>query len=220
MSDLRRAFPVFGQRRSGELLEHQARELQCRTAWPMVHHDALRLSGIVEGDQDDDIGRRTTDITGVVLEKAMLTARSGVVELLVVVELPRRCQDGAHIVGTMGRTVHRGGLQGDVGGQVIQPHRIVRRSHVRHAAPPVGVGVAGESRRCEYAPTVRCLRRISTTQPSGSIPTGTEVIAARSAPFADSPATVVPYYPYPGAHPGLSISLWAASTRRVRRSAA
>jgi hypothetical protein len=56
---------------AAELLAQQAGDEQQRAARPVVHHDVLSLSGVA-GNQDDNAYGLAADLSGVVLEEAVV----------------------------------------------------------------------------------------------------------------------------------------------------
>src|SRR5215470_2352844 len=78
---------VPGKRGAGELLAHQAGEEEHGAAWPVVHHYVLRLPGWVAGNRHNHAGRLAADLTGVVLEEAVVAVVAGEAELLVLIQL-------------------------------------------------------------------------------------------------------------------------------------
>ena len=84
---------VLGIGGVGELLAHQAGQEQQRTAWPVVRHDVLGLPGGVAGDQDDTADGLAADLSGVVLEEAVVAGGADEVELLVLIQRADGDQD-------------------------------------------------------------------------------------------------------------------------------
>jgi len=108
----------------------------------------LRLTGGIAGDHGEVGDRLAADPGGVVLDPAVLAVRTDVVEPLVLIQRADRHQHGPHYLGALHEAVHRRALQGDVVGQVVQPHRVVIGELAGgivalgrcHAAPPSGSG--------------------------------------------------------------------------------
>jgi hypothetical protein len=53
----------------------------------VVYHDVLGLPGSVEGNRDDDADVLTADLSGVVVEEAVVANRACEFELLVLLQL-------------------------------------------------------------------------------------------------------------------------------------
>ena len=73
---------MLGQGGAGELLAHQAGQEQERGAWPVVRHDVLGLPGGVAGNQNDTADGLAADLSGVVLEEAVVADGADEVERL------------------------------------------------------------------------------------------------------------------------------------------
>src|SRR5436190_8432824 len=121
---------VLSKGGAGVLLTHQAREEEHRTAWPVVHHEVLGLPGGVAANRDDHAGGLTLDLTGVVLDEAVVAVVADELELLVLIQLAgveHECSDGLR---ALNGALHRRALPGDVVGQVVQPPRVIGASHI------------------------------------------------------------------------------------------
>src|SRR5712691_732238 len=135
---------VLGMGGVGELLAHQAGQQQQRAAWPVVRHDVLGLPGGVAGDQDDRADGLAADLSGVVLEEAVVADGADEVELLVLIQRADGDQDCPDGLRALRDAVHRRPLYGDVVGQVVQPRQVVvgetasriAASQICHGVPP------------------------------------------------------------------------------------
>ena len=77
---------VLSNRTAGEFLAKQAGKEQQGPEWPITRDDMLGLADGVTGDQDHAANRLTVDLGDVVLEEAVVAARPGELELLVLVQ--------------------------------------------------------------------------------------------------------------------------------------
>src|SRR5713226_1178692 len=77
---------VLGVGGAGEFFAHQAGQEQQRAPWPVVRRDVLGLPGGVASDQDDTADGLAADLSGVVLEPAVVAAGTGELDLLVVIQ--------------------------------------------------------------------------------------------------------------------------------------
>src|SRR5262245_33641280 len=127
---------VLGEGGACELLAHQASEEQHRAARPVVHHYVLGLPGSVAADRDDNAGGLAADLTGVVLEEAVIAVIAGEAELLVLIQLAGGDHDRTDGLRALRDPLHRRALPGDVVGQVVQPPRVIGASQICHAVPP------------------------------------------------------------------------------------
>src|SRR5215469_1684108 len=76
----------LGKRRVGELLAHQAGQEQHRAAWPVVHHNMPSLPSGIAGNCDNNGGRFALDLSGVLLEEAVVAVVAGEAELLELIQ--------------------------------------------------------------------------------------------------------------------------------------
>ena len=76
---------MLGKGGAGELLAHQAGEQQQRAAWTVVHHDVLDHPVSVAANDDDNAAGLAVDLSGVVLQEAIVAAGTEVVEVLVLI---------------------------------------------------------------------------------------------------------------------------------------
>src|SRR6266568_1400156 len=106
---------------AGELLAQQAGQDQQRAAWPVVRRDVPGLPGGVAGNQDDRADGLAADLSGVVLEEAVVAVGAGEVELPVLIQLANVDHDCPDGLRALHGAVQRRALEGDVVGQVVMP---------------------------------------------------------------------------------------------------
>jgi len=117
------------------------REKDISATGPVVHHDPLCLSEPDEVDPNSDDGVHAADRSGVVLDEAVVADGPSEVELLVLVHLASGDHDRANVPRAMRGAIHCRSFQGDVFGEVVQPHRVVRLAHTRHATLPLNQAI-------------------------------------------------------------------------------
>src|SRR6188472_4500139 len=105
---------VGGIRSPCELLAHQAGQEQQRTAWPVVRRDVLGLPGRVACDQGDTADRLAADLSGVVLEEAVVAPGASEVELLALIQRADGVNDRPDRVRALHGAVQQRPLHSDV----------------------------------------------------------------------------------------------------------
>src|SRR5215208_4898964 len=82
-------------------------------------------------DRDDSAGGHAADLTGVLLEEAVVAEAAHEAELLVLVQLPGVEHERADLLGALQRPLDGRALPRDVVGQLVEPPWVVRLAHVR-----------------------------------------------------------------------------------------